>query len=101
MNFNSVCGADHPLTPDGFSEVRIDIVANSGAFGHIRVYPDEISSMFTVKVSEAKPDGVALRNLDFLDKLEVVWISLRVIRRGQDATCWLLFFRRCRTLKYD
>ena len=101
MNFNSVCGADHPLTPDGFSEVRIDIVANSGAFVHIRVYPDEISSMFTVKVSEAKPDGVALRNLDFLDKLEVVWISLWVIRRGQDATCWLLFFLKSRTLEYD
>ena len=62
---------------------------------------DAIMFRFTIKVGEANPDGVALRNLDFLDKLEVVWISLWIIRRGQDTACWLFSFRRSRTLKYD
>ena len=41
---------------------------------------DPMQSCFTIKVSEANPDGVALRNLDFLDKVEVVLIAFGVVR---------------------
>ena len=101
MNFNSVCGADHLISPDGFREAWGNIVAKSGSIVHIRVYPDDISISFTIKVSEAKPDGVALRNLDFLDNVEVVLIVFGVVRRGEVAACWLRSFPRSRTLTYD
>jgi len=47
----------------------------------------------TLKVGETYPDGVALGNLDFLDKFVVVRISVRVVRRGQDrvAKCQLFY----------
>ena len=63
---------------------------------------DPINASFNVKVpSEAHPDGFALRNFDFLDKVDVVGIIFGVVRRGEDAACWLLSFRRRRTLKYN
>ena len=63
---------------------------------------DPINVSFNVKVpSEAHPDGVALGNLDFLDKVDVVVIHVWVAWRGEDTTCCLLCFRRRRALKYD
>ena len=54
---------------------------------------DLINAEFNVKVSETNPDGFPLRNLDFLEEVEVVGISCRVVRRGENATYWLLYFR--------
>ena len=55
---------------------------------------DGVMLWFTVKVSETDPDGVALRNLDFLDRVVVVRIGgFQVTGRCQDTMCWLFFFQ--------
>ena len=48
---------------------------------------------FTVKVTETDPDGVALRNLDSLDKVKVVGVIFGVVGRGEDTNYWLLPFQ--------
>ena len=53
---------------------------------------DGVMLWFTVKVSETDPDGVALRNLDFLDNVEVAQISFWEVETGQDTTCCQLSF---------
>ena len=99
LNFNSVGAADKLSSPASLSKAVMcpkycNVVAIS-----LTDY-DFIFSWFAIKVREANPDSVALRNLDFLDQAEVVWIVFGEVRRGEDAACWLLSFRRRRTLKY-
>ena len=43
---------------------------------------DRVILSFTVKVSETDPDGVALRNPDFLDRMVVVRVAAWVVGGG-------------------
>ena len=98
VNVNTVCVADKPSIPH-FPRSVSHACPKGAAI--LVIDCDPISVSFNVKVpSEAHPDGVALRNLDFLVNVEVVLIVFGVVRGGEEAACWLLSFRRSRTLKY-
>ena len=78
LNFNTVSVADKPPIPQ-FPKIVRHACPKDAAILVSNFDPINVS--FNVKVSsEAHPDGVALRNLDFLDNIEVVLIVFRVVR---------------------
>ena len=96
VNFNSVCVADNLLSP---VIAPISIIQESKSCAIFISDCDMVKFWFTVKVTETDPDGVALRNLDSLDKVEVVGVIFGVVGRGEDTTFGLLPFQpRRRTL---
>ena len=69
QNFNRVRVADDLLPP---VVVRVEVRVEESKSCAIFVSDcDSVIFWFTLKVSETDPDGVALRNLDFLDQVEV------------------------------
>ena len=100
LNFNSVGAADKLSSPASLSKA-VTCPKYCNWFAISLTDYDFIFSWFAIKVREANPDSVALRNLDFLDQAEVVWIVFGEVRRSEDAACWLLSLRRTRTLEYS
>ena len=73
QNFNCVGVADNLPPPVG---IRIHPYVKESKSSAIFVSDcDSIIFSFNVNVSETDPNGIALRNLDFLDLVEVVRIS--------------------------
>ena len=72
-NFNCVCIAFNLFPP---VVIRVHPYVKESKSSAIFVSDcDSIIISFNFKVSETDPNGVALRNLDFLDLVEVVGIS--------------------------
>ena len=77
VNFNTVCVAFKPLTAH-FPKINHLAVPKDAAILVSDFYPINIA--FNYKgFSEAHPDSVALRNLDFLDNVEVVLVAFGVV----------------------
>ena len=92
QNFNRVRVADDLLPP---VVVRVEVRVEESKSCAIFVSDcDSVVFSFTLKVSETDPDGVALRDLDFLDQVQVVGIiSAWEVGRGEATRCWQLSSR--------
>ena len=94
QNFNRVREADNLLPPVIIRVLPSVKESKSDATSPCHVSDcDSVIFSFNLKVSETDPDGVALRNLDFLDLVDVVGVILGEVERGDDTSCWKLFFR--------
>ena len=91
QNFNGVRVADNLLPP-----VIVRVLPSVKESKSCAIFVSDCDSVifsFNVKVSETDPDGVALRNLDFLDLVKVVGVSFWEVERGDDTSRWEFFFR--------